>query len=161
MPKRPNVPCVPSNVSFSNSASPETRLPPESAEVLHLVAQIVSLADGKDREHIDATLDAAVRMAPRSSLVWWACGVAAETEVARYAAYRVGYHRGLDSLRANGWRGSGFVRWSHAGNHGFLRCLLGLQRSAANLGESDEEERCRLFLLQLDPSGVPRNETAP
>ena len=30
-------------------------------------------------------------------------------EIERYAAYRVGYHRGLDALRANGWRGSGYV----------------------------------------------------
>lgn len=98
-------------------------------------------------------------MAPRSSLVWWACGVTSDDEVERYAAFRVGYHRGLDSLRANGWRGSGFVRWSHVGNLGFLRCLLGLQLAAGSIGEADEEERCRLFLLQLDPSGVPADET--
>lgn len=158
MPQSPNVSCVSSNVSFSNSASPETRLPPESAEVLQIVARIVSLVGEKERAQLDALVESAVRLAPRSSLVWWACGFAAETDVARYAAYRVGYHRGLDSLRANGWKGSGFVRWSHTGNHGFLRCLFGLQRSAAVLGESDEEERCRLFLLQLDPSGIPMNE---
>jgi hypothetical protein len=74
-----------------------------------------------------------------------------------YAAYRVGYHRGLDLLRANGWRGSGFVRWQHASNLGFLLCLLGLQLSAEKIGENDEAERCRLFLLQLDPSGVPQD----
>ncbi len=100
----------------------------------------------------------AVRVAPRSSLVWWACGITTDNQVERYAAFRVGYHRGLDSLRANGWRGSGFVRWTHAGNLGFLRCLLGLQLAAGSIGEADEEERCRLFLLQLDPSGVPADE---
>jgi hypothetical protein len=26
---------------------------------------------------------------------------------------------------------------------------------AATIGEDDEAERCRLFLLQLDPSGIP------
>jgi hypothetical protein len=36
--------------------------------------------------------------------------------------------------------------------------LLGLQMSAATLGEADEDERCRLFLLQLDPAGVPSDE---
>jgi hypothetical protein len=30
-----------------------------------------------------------------------------------------------------------------------------LQNAAAAIGESDEAERCALFLLQLDPSGVP------
>ncbi|MEK9938996.1 MAG: DUF3151 family protein, partial [Ilumatobacter sp.] len=38
---------------------------------------------------------------------------------------------------------------------GFLRCLLGLQNRAAEIGELDEAERCALFLLQLDPAGVP------
>lgn len=94
-------------------------------------------------------------------MTWWVCGLAADTDVARYAAYRVGYHRGLDSLRANGWKGSGYVRWNHTPNRGFLRCLNGLQRMAGLLGESDEEERCRLFLLQLDPAGVPESEITP
>lgn len=117
---------------------------------MHLTARVV----GGDR----AARPEAVRLAPRSSLVWWACGISSEDEVERYAAFRVGYHRGLDSLRANGWRGSGFVRWAHPGNLGFLRCLLGLQLSSGSIGEADEHERCRLFLLQLDPSGIPADE---
>lgn len=140
-----------SNISLSSSGPPETRLPSESPEVLHLIGQIVASGDRALRR-------TAVSLAPRSSLAWWACGVTAGDAVERYAAFRVGYHRGLDALRANGWRGSGFVRWAHAGNHGFLRCLLGLQMAAAELGEADEEERCRLFLLQLDPTGVPGDE---
>ena len=72
-----------------------------------------------------------------------------------YAAYRVGYHRGLDTLRQNGWRGSGYVRWKHQTNRPFLRCLAGLQQCAAQIGETDEAERCALFLLQLDPSWPP------
>ena len=47
------------------------------------------------------------------------------------------------------------MRWSSESNHGFLRCLLGLQNRAAEIGELDEAERCALFLLQLDPAGVP------
>ena len=50
----------------------------------------------------------------------------AATTIERYAYYRVGYHRGLDALRANGWRGSGYVRWSEPTNRGFLRALAGL-----------------------------------
>lgn len=85
-------------------------------------------------------------------------GVCGSTPLERYAYFRVGYHRGLDALRQNGWRGSGFVRWSEASNRGFLRCLLGLARMANEIGEVDEAERCTIFLAQLDPSGVPPGE---
>ncbi|MDE0170458.1 MAG: DUF3151 family protein [bacterium] len=68
-----------------------------------------------------------------------------------YAYYRVGYHRGLDALRKNGWRGTQLVRWSDESNRGFLRCLDGLRRMAGWIGEADEESRCAEFLLQLDP----------
>ena len=64
-------------------------------------------------------------------------------------------HRGLDALRANGWRGSGYVRWREPGNLGFLRCLTGLGEMAAAIGEHDEAERISLFLGQLDPEGGP------
>ena len=67
----------------------------------------------------------------------------------------VGYHRGLDALRAAGWRGSGYVRWAEPTNHGFLWSLLGLGRSAAAIGEDDEADRCAGFLVQLDPGGEP------
>ena len=82
-------------------------------------------------------------------------GGLARDPVEAYACYRVGYHRGLDTLRANGWRGSGYVRWEHPSNRGFLRCLSGLQRMSTMLGEADEAERCQVFLHQLDPSWPP------
>lgn len=69
------------------------------------------------------------------------------------SAVRVGYHRGLDALRANGWRGAGYVRWTYPSDRGFLNCLRGLGASARRIGEIDEAERCKQFLLQLDPSG--------
>ena len=58
---------------------------------------------------------------------------------------------GLDALRAAGWRGSGYVRWRHEPNRGFLRSLHMLQLAAGAIGEVDEEQRCDLFLRQLDP----------
>jgi hypothetical protein len=67
----------------------------------------------------------------------------------------VGYHRGLDRLRGSGWRGSGYVRWRHDTNRGFLRSLAGLQSTAAAIGERDEAERCAVFLQQLDPEWPP------
>ena len=68
-----------------------------------------------------------------------------------YACARVGYHRGLDRLRRHGWGGSGEVRWEDETNRGFLRSLHLLMLCAAALGESDEWDRCRSFLLDLDP----------
>jgi hypothetical protein len=92
---------------------------------------------------------------PRALEAWAALGDVGRDPVERYAAYRIGYHRGLDALRASGWRGSGYVRWSAPSNQGFLRSLLGLQRMAAAIGEADEADRCATFLAQLDPSGAP------
>ncbi len=79
------------------------------------------------------------------------CAYAAGDDVAAYAFARVGYHRGLDLLRAAGWRGQQYVRWHHESNRGFLRSLWGLMRAAAAIGEGVEARRCREFLLQLDP----------
>lgn len=92
---------------------------------------------------------------PRSMFAWAALGAVGRDDIERYAAYRVGYHRGLDALRANGWRGSGYVRWADESNRGFLRCLSGLQRMAAAIGERDEAERIEMFIAQLDPTGIP------
>ena len=96
-----------------------------------------------------------VAAAPRYLDGWAELGDLGRDAIERYAAYRVGYHRGLDTLRANGWRGSGYVRWSEPTNRGFLRCLRGLGEMAADIGETDEADRCRTFLLQLDPTGIP------
>ncbi len=95
------------------------------------------------------------RASPRFLAGWAELGDLGRDTMERYAAYRVGYHRGLDTLRANGWRGSGYVRWAEPTNHGFLRALRGLGAMAAEIGETDEAERITLFLLQLDPTGIP------
>lgn len=127
----------------------ETVLPVESNEL----RQAIDLAaDSSDR--IGALSDVVAR-APRSSLAWASLGDVEDSTIRRYAAYRVGYHRGLDALRANGWRGSGYVRWGRGGNDGFLRCLVGLQQMATAIGEDDEAGRVEQFLVQLDPNHRP------
>ena len=88
---------------------------------------------------------------PATSTRWAQLGQLGRDDVECYAYHRVGYHRGLDRLRANGWRGSGYVRWRHPQNRGFLRALDGLRASAEAIGERDEAERCAQFLRQLDP----------
>jgi hypothetical protein len=77
--------------------------------------------------------------------------LAAGDPVAAYAFARTGYHRGLDRIRAAGWRGQGPVPWAHEPNRGFLRSLHALMRAADTIGEESEARRCREFLLQLDP----------
>ena len=92
---------------------------------------------------------------PRYLDAWAQLGMLARDDTEAYACFRVGYHRGLDRLRANGWRGSGYVRWVHEENRGFLRSLRGLGQTADRIGEHDEAERCAHFLMQCDPTGVP------
>ena len=134
-----------SDVSFTPSGPPETVLPdPEP-----------SLVSALDASGSLAGTAAATAAHPGDPLGWAALGDAAvaagENPVTVYAYYRVGYHRGLDLLRKNGWKGSGYVRSEHPSNRGFLRCLAGLAEAAAAIGENDEAERCRQFLPQLDP----------
>jgi hypothetical protein len=80
--------------------------------------------------------------------------LAAGQPVAAYAYARTGYHRGLDALRRNGWKGHGPVPWSHAPNQGFLRCLHTLSQAAAEIGEADEAARCAEFLRDSDPAAA-------
>lgn len=136
-------------VNLSTSGPPETVLPEEPAQLRHAIEQ------ARRAQSPLSALGVVAAGAPRSSAVWAAMGDNASSTIEAYAYYRVGYHRGLDTLRANGWRGSGYVRWGHASNRGFLRCLAGLAASAAVIGEVDEAERCEIFLRQCDPNWPP------
>ncbi len=124
---------------------PETVLPPDPLDA--------AIADDPALSYEDAS--ALVASHPRSLVGWATLGELAPDPMASYAFFRVGYHRGLDALRAAGWRGSGFVRGTHPTNRGFLRCLRGLQQMAAVIGEDDEARRIAVFMQQLDPSGIP------
>lgn len=91
-----------------------------------------------------------VRAHPASPAAWAALAEQARDQdldaVTVYAYARVGYHRSLDMLRRNGWKGHGPVPWEHEPNRGFLRCLAILALSARAIGETDEWERCSSFL---------------
>ncbi len=138
-------------VNLTRSGPPETVLDPEPAEALLALAEAMSADEAQRRQ---AVAEVVARF-PRFLDGWARLGLLARDHAEAYAAFRVGYHRGLDRLRQNGWRGSGYVRWAHEVNRGFLRALAGLQATAAAIGETDEEERCLLFLHQLDPAWPP------
>lgn len=136
-------------ISLSTAGPPETVLDPEPADALAALAAAETAADPV------AAIGAVCARWPRFLAAWASLGDTVAEPALKYAAYRTGYHRGLDRLRANGWRGSGYVRWRHETNRGFLRALAGLQGAAAAIEETDEDERCAVFLRQLDPEWPP------
>ena len=129
------------------SGSPETVLDPLAPDLATMLNAALSLPSNRRRA---AVAEVAARD-PRCLQAWAALAELANDPIEKYAYARVGYHRGLDALRASGWRGSGYVRWRHESNRGFLRSLDALRVAAASVGEVDEEQRCELFLRQLDP----------
>jgi len=126
---------------------PETVLPPPPQDWTEALSS--ALANSSPARQ--AAVSAVARQYPRFLEAWATLAELADDDVQSYAYARVGYHRGLDALRAAGWRGSGYVRWRHQSNRGFLRSLEALRRAAESIGEADEEERCAVFLNQLDP----------
>ena len=102
----------------------------------------------------------AVRRRPDSPWAWAAlAGEAADAgvdPVTVYAYARVGYHRSLDALRRNGWKGHGPVPWEHEPNQGFLRCLALLAVAARTIGETPEWDRCSEFLRDSSQTAYAR-----
>jgi Protein of unknown function (DUF3151) len=129
------------------SGTPETVLDPIAPDLAAACDAARSLPPDRRREAVAAV----AARDPRCLVAWADLAELASDPIEKYAYARVGYHRGLDALRAAGWRGSGSVRWEHEANRGFLRSLDALREAAAAIGESDEEQRCALFLRQLDP----------
>lgn len=135
---------MPENLLPTPSSNPETLLPAEPEVTAALAA--------------DAPVASVVVSHPSSSLAWalladeaWERGATLES----YAYARVGYHRGLDSLRKAGWRGAGPVPWSHEPNRGVLRALFALRRAAQAIEEPGEPERLTEFLDGADPAAIP------
>ncbi len=141
-------------VSFFSTGPPETVLEPEPQEAVEALASASGVMQvGEVCKRWPTCLEA-----------WASLGEVIEASESAsalaYAAFRTGYHRGLDRLRGSGWRGSGYVRWAHPTNRGFLRCLAGLQRVAQSIGEASEARRCHLFLRQLDPDWPPADASS-
>jgi hypothetical protein len=136
-----------------SSGLPETVLPAEPAPVLEALARALALERPARKPAVAAV--AAAR--PTFLDAWARLAELSDDPVESYAYARVGYHRGLDTLRRAGWRGSGYCRWSHEENRGFLRALDELRAAAAAIGETEEADRCAEFLLQLDPDWLRRD----
>ena len=121
---------------------PPTELPVDPAAA--------KLAEGVAADQVAAAY-------PTSSLAWATLAEDALADgrtVEGYAYARTGYHRALDSLRKNGWRGQGPVPWEHEPNRGFLRALAALSRAAGAIGETEEELRCAQFLRDSSMTGA-------
>lgn len=142
-----------SDIPFT-AGPPETVLPPPDPEVADALAR-AEAAPAAQRPSAAAAVAAAH---PEVLDAWALLAESTGDPVESYAYARVGYHRGLDALRASGWRGSGYVRWRHPSNAGFLRSLDALRAAAERLGETAEAERCATFLAQLDPDRDRRQE---
>ena len=136
-----------SDASFTGhdlmAGPPPTLLPTDPADA--------ALADG--RAPIDVVRDSPGSPAAWAALATLARGQGAD-DVTVYAYARVGYHRSLDMLRRNGWKGHGPVPWEHEPNRGFLRALALLALSARAIGEVDEWERCAQFLHDSSPTAA-------
>ena len=103
-----------SPVNLTPTGPPETVLPPAPADAAAALRDALAEPPAGRRDAVAGV----VARYPRYVDGWAELGALGRDDVERYASYRIGYHRGLDTLRANGWRGSGFVRWSHATNAG-------------------------------------------
>ncbi len=93
---------------------------------------------------------------PESILAWAMLAEAALEEgrdLEGYAFARTSYHRSLDLLRRNGWKGHGPVPWSHVPNRGFLRSLAALAEASQRFDDEVEAHRCREFLRESSPEG--------
>lgn len=132
----------------------ETLLPEESPEAVAELDKALMAHDEGPR-HLGRRLREIVTRDPTFLDAWAHLSFWAMEEgdpVAAYAFARTGYHRGLDKIRRAGWKGHGPVPWHHGPNRGFLRSVQALMRSAALIREMDEAERCRTFLIELDPA---------
>ena len=100
---------------------PEVVLPEDDPQIANALEEALFSED-------ERTAVAALVSGDPTFIAGWAhLSEVGRDPIERYAYARVGYHRGLDALRRNGWGGNGFVRWQHPSNRGFLH----LPRAAA------------------------------
>src|SRR3546814_17736724 len=117
-----------SDVCSSDLAGDDTPRPPQASHGRLGPRSHIDLMAGPPPTHLPvdpaaADLEAGtapsdvVRRHPESPAAWAALAAEAKEQgaddVSVYAYARVGYHRSLDMLRRNGWKGHGPVPWDH------------------------------------------------
>lgn len=130
--------------SFGDLLGPQPTLLPA-----HEDAQL-RLADGEAATAVASDF-------PEASVAWAALAQTALDSgdtIAAYAYARTGYHRGLDQLRKNGWKGFGPVPFAHEPNRGFLQCVAVLAQAAQSIGEEHEYVRCLDLLNDSDATAA-------
>lgn len=112
----------------------------------------------EDPAHGSSLLDDATVIAHPDSPAVWAARAAHELQagntIVAYAYARTGYHRSLDRLRANGWKGWGPVPASHEPNRPVLKAIAMLALTSRAIGDEAEYDRCRQMLSDADPDSV-------
>ncbi|MGE3273260.1 MAG: DUF3151 domain-containing protein [Chloroflexota bacterium] len=145
----------PNFVDLSTEMTPPTvLLPPEPAEALAALRAALQTGEDASPERY-AALASVVRASPAFVGGWAHLAAAARAlgrDIEAYAFGRTGYHRALDRLRGNGWRGMGLVLWSHEPNRSALLAFHELYLAARSIGETPEVDRLRKLLLDSDPS---------
>jgi hypothetical protein len=145
----------PSFVDLSSEiAQPSVLLPSEPDDAVAALDEALRIGDAGTSERY-AALRAVARSWPAFVGGW--AHLAAEAraqgqDIEAYAFARTGYHRALDRLRGNGWRGMGPVLWAHEPNRSALLAFHALLQAAELIGETSEVERMRTLLLDSDPS---------
>ena len=145
----------PSFVDLSDQMTqPSVQLPPEPDKAREALEEALLIGEAGSSER-RAALTAVARSWPSFVGGWASLAEAARAQgqdVEAYAFARTGYHRALDRLRGNGWRGMGLVPWAHEPNRSALLAFYELLRAADLIGETSEVERMRQLLLDSDPS---------
>lgn len=145
----------PSFVDLSSQMTqPSVLLPPDTEQAVEALDEALHIGEDGSPER-RAALAAVARSWPAFVGGWAHLAEVARAQsqdVEAYAFARTGYHRALDRLRGNGWRGMGLVPWAHEPNRSALLAFHELLRAAELIGETGEVERVRQLLLDSDPS---------
>ena len=128
-------------------------MPELSPETVHLPADPAAGSDPAAAGTALAHPDSPLVWATRAEVLLDAASTDDE-KLTAYATARTGYHRSLDRLRANGWKGWGPVPASHEPNRGVLKAIAMLALASKAIGDQAEYDRCRQMLSDADPASV-------
>ena len=125
-------------IQLSAGRLPETVIATYDEEAITALLQALAAPENEKKQRVAGV----AATWPRYLDAWVALGQLSTEPIERYAYFRVGYHRGLDTLRASGWREA-------ATFGGFTKVTEGsFERSEA------WHFRRKLSVRQMRPTGV-------